>query len=105
QRGLPARAVSCGSSFYLEAPQRRLEEGGKRALHDRSPRATHEVEQEGHVVQGQQAQAEDLALRHQVAHVGAREAAAAGAAAARIERCRVAREACVLEVEPALPGD
>ena len=56
-------------------------------------------------MQAEEAQAEQLLLVDEVADVGAREARAGRAAAALLERPRVAREAGVAEVEPARRGE
>ena len=60
---------------------------------DRRSRACGQVEQEAQVVQAEQPQPEQLLLVDEVADVGAREARAGRAAAALVERPRVAREA------------
>ena len=56
-------------------------------------------------MQAQQPQAEQLLLVDEVPDVGAREARAGGAGAVLVERARVAGEAGVAEVQPALPGE
>ena len=44
---------------------------GEAAVDDRPPRPGHEVDQVVQVMQGQQSQADDLVLHHQVADIGA----------------------------------
>src|SRR3954466_14801271 len=76
----------------------------ERAALDRPARVAHEVDEEAQIMQAQQPDAEDLLLAHEVTDVGAAEAPAGGAAAVLVEGARVALEAGVPEIEPALPG-
>src|SRR6188508_2536664 len=80
--------ASCGSRFgarvvalepcVAPAVEGATEQGGARLPHQR-----HE---EMYIVQGEEAQAEDLVGQEEVAHVRAREARAAGTVALRVER-------------------
>src|SRR5215218_7908282 len=113
------RTVTSASLIYLRLPclarrplrrpraqtlECRLGECPEAAIDDRTARLSAQLEQEMHVVERQEAQAEQLVLRDEVADVGAREAYAGRARAAVLERALVAREAGVAEVEPPVPG-
>ena len=69
---------------------------------DRRPCARGQVEQEGQVMQGEQAEPEDLLLVDEVADIGAREAGARGTAAVLVERPLVAAKPGVPEVQAAV---
>src|SRR6266536_3018688 len=83
----------------MQALERLRLEGCQLPALDRGTRSGGELEEEAQIVHGEQAQAEQLLLVHEVPYIGAREPGAGGAVTALVERALVAREGRVLEVE------
>src|SRR5204862_1818480 len=97
-------SASCRSRFgarvvTLEPGVAPAVEGAAEQSGTRLPHQRHE---EMYIVQGEEAQAEDLVGEEQVAHVRAREARAAGAVALRVERLAVGSKLGALDVQAAV---